>query len=222
MGLFSFLFKRKKVSDKHINSSQKKNSHNINESSIKTNKNDSGEISSLRAELSGFYPSYISSVKFKVEKNKRINLKTGHPLSTNKQIIKSYNLLKQVNASISHTRASTWEDKQLDYILPLYNRGDLFYKLGEWEKAEAEWFQLVYLMPHAINKLSIMYRKEKRYKDVVKITEEASKSTIMPKLYDPISSEDVAIAEADYEKHVKVDKSILSSDSFKALRGYVK
>ncbi len=217
MGLFSFLFKRKKVSDKPINSSQKKNSHNINESNIKTNKNDSGEISSLRAELSGFYPSYISSVKFKVEKNKRINLKTGHPLSTNKQIINSYR-----NATIRYAKASTWEDKQLDYILPLYNRGDLFYKLGEWEKAEAEWFQLVYLMPHAINKLSIMYRKEKRYKDVVKITEEASKSTIMPKLYDPISSEDVAIAEADYEKHVKVDKSILSSDSFKALRGYVK
>lgn len=217
MRLFNFLFKRKKISDKNINRPQKKDSHHVNESNIKTNKNNSKATSTLKAELSGYYPSYITSVKFKVEKNKRINLKTGHPLSTNKQIIKAYH-----NATTQYAKASSWEDTQLDYILPIYDRGDLFYKLGEWDKAEKEWFKLVYLMPHAINKLSIMYRKEKRYKDVVKIVKEASKSTIIPKLYNSISSEDIAIAEANYEKHSKIDKSILKLDSFKMLRGYVK
>lgn len=76
-------------------------------------------------------------------------------------------------------------------------------------------------MPHAIYRLSVMYKKEKRYKDIVKITEEASKSLIMFRLYhDPISSKDVIKAKENYEKHSKVDKSVLTLESFKKLRGY--
>lgn len=180
------------------------------------------EQSTLKNELPGNYPSYITSIQFEIVNNKRINLKTGHPLSTNKQIVNSYNLLKQMNTPLSGFQSQTWENKQLDYILPIYSRGDLFYKLGEWEKAEIEWFRLIYLMPEAIYRLSIMYRKEKRFKDVILITEEASKSHIIPKLYASIDPEDIAKAKINYQKHKEIDVSTLLLDDFKSLKGYVK
>lgn len=55
-------------------------------------------------------------------------------------------------------------------ILYHYNYGDYLYKNGEWSEAEKEWLSIIKDMyNNASVKLSILYRKQKRYKDDVDI-----------------------------------------------------
>lgn len=58
----------------------------------------------------------------------------------------------------------------LSKILYHYHYGDYLYKNGEWSEAEKEWLLIVKDMyNNASIKLSILYRKQKRYKDDVDI-----------------------------------------------------
>lgn len=179
------------------------------------------------ATLNKKLPKYITSVKIKVVGKKRLNAKTNYPVSTDKQILNSYEQLKMIK-SITAPNPETLkyydaddirQNKLLDYVLPRFDKGLLLYRLGKWDEAEKEWIKLIYLMPHAIDKLGIMYRKEKRFYDVVLITKEASKSKTIPYLYATnITNEDITKAVNNYEKHKSSDKSILKSEDFKGLK----
>lgn len=173
-------------------------------------------------------PSYITSIKIKILGKKRLNVKTGHPVSTDKQIISAYEALISIQdkpqndpEALKYMDPETLQqDMLLDYILPRFYKGLLFYRSGQWNEAEKEWLKLIYLMPYAIDKLAILYRKEKRYYDIVLIIEEASKSKTIPYLYNrKFTNEDIAKAVNDYKKHQVQDVSCLSENDFKKIKG---
>lgn len=173
-------------------------------------------------------PSYITSIKIKVLGRKRWNIKTGHPVSTDKQIISAYEALLSIQdkpqndpEALKYMDPETLQqDMLLDYILPRFYKGLLFYRSGQWNEAEKEWLKLIYLMPYAIDKLAILYRKEKRYYDIVLITKEATKSKTIPYLYNrKFTNEDIAKAINDYKKHQVQDVSCLSENDFKKIKG---
>lgn len=64
------------------------------------------------------------------------------------------------------------------YVLPIYHYADLLYKKGEWIQAEDQWLSILPKMPnHVGEKLAIMYRKEKRYRNEVEVINAAIKYT---------------------------------------------
>lgn len=199
-------------------------------SHIKSNKIQNRNLyySYIGATLKNNLPSYITSIKIKILGKKRLNAKTGHPVSTDKQIISAYEALLSIQdkpqndpEALKYMDPETLQqDMLLDYILPRFYKGLLFYRSGQWNEAEKEWLKLIYLMPYAIDKLAILYRKEKRYYDIVLIIEEASKSKTIPYLYNrKFTNEDIAKAVSDYKKHQVQDVSCLSENDFKKIKG---
>ncbi|MFY0445915.1 hypothetical protein ACOMNI_06155 [Lactobacillus gasseri] len=179
------------------------------------------------ATLKSDLPSYITSIKIKVLGKKRVNVETGYPVSTDKQIVSTYDSLiliqdkSQSNPELLKYMdpGTLQKDMLLDYILPRFEKGLLSYRLGQWDKAEKEWLKLIYLMPHAIDKLGILYRKEKRYYDIVLITREATKSKAMSYLYNKtFTKKDIAKAMTEYKKHQLHDLSCLSENDLKNIK----
>lgn len=217
--LYNKVYNAATVDSRKIGKIEKNTSSNQSESSP--------TLTYVGATLNKKLPKYITSVKIKVVGKKRLNAETNYPVSTDKQILNSYEQLKLIkNTPKSDPEILKYFDadeirknRLLDYILPHFEKGLLLYRLGKWDAAEKEWIKLIYLMPHAIDKLGIMYRKEKRFYDVVLINEEASKSKTIPYLYATnITSEDITKAVNNYEKHKSSDKSILKSEDFKGLK----
>lgn len=113
------------------------------------------------------------------EKFKKIRKKnaTNSKSKRNNEVKK----IKTSDSSIKHAyslykdsqkRYNEFPNDKLNEILYHYYYGDYLYKNGEWSKAEKEWLCIVKEMyNNASKKLSILYRKQKRYKDDVEILE---------------------------------------------------
>ena len=129
---------------------------------------------------------YVANKK-KTTTKKRINPKTGYPMSTDKQIKNAYQNYRdvskpsQINEYMSENQIR--KQKQLDFILLHFFKGDWYYKRGEWDKAEREWLKIYTLMPHAACKLAIMYRKQSRNEDELSVLNKANNSKEMQELY---------------------------------------
>ena len=90
--------------------------------------------------------------------------------------------------------------------------------MGEWDKAEKQWLKLVYLYPKAVKKLGILYRKEKRYKDVMMVNYQASLSGTISTFYPKDTLPTFEKAQDDYEKHKNKDESKLDIKIFDSFR----
>lgn len=204
MGLFN-LFKKKKYSpEKHLN--------------IQERENQSQRYLDIEQYLS-------KKVKTKTEGNKKINLRTGYPLAKSSAINKS---IADAKALLSYPEDDYKEDAKYDkpgakttvssYLLsiylPYYFAGIAAYKNGDWDIAEKWWLSVLDI--HCITpaqKLEIMYRKQKRYKDIAKMYE---KAYAYSKYYLKVSGQDFTeelkelknTAEEDALKHSTVDNSI--------------
>lgn len=148
--------------------------------------------------------------------SKAINPKTGFPMAKESSI----NRAREAYESVINTpnRESTGntelnhERQIIDQVLPHFSLGDLYYKEGEWYKAEQEWISVVKLMGALPSeKLAIMYHKQKRYKDEISILTDGLKYSVGNKVY-PLSekqnySQKITKAVNYLEKHSDQDKS---------------
>lgn len=83
-----------------------------------------------------------------------------------------------------------------------------------------EWLKLIYLMPKAIRRLAVLYKKEKRYRDIIEIYKESSKSIFIARYYrgNEISLNEMVAAKINYTNHVIEDVSLLSDYDFNRLK----
>ena len=163
-----------------------------------------------------FFNLFKSKEKSGSTNKKRINEKTGYQMSTDKQINvakEKVELLKKYKPVDNEffTDEMRYSNKVIDFVLPHYNKGDYYYKTGEWDKAENEWLMILKLMGHFPTiKLAIMYRKQKRFSDEVELLKlsqiYARKNTVYPGT--KVINERIPKAEKFREKHINEDKSI--------------
>ncbi len=94
---------------------------------------------------------------------KTINGRTGYPMSTEKSIRGAQEQLELLKET--QNLNSKMSDTDLKYF-----EGDLFYKKGDWDKAEKAWLISINSMPDISGeKLAIMYRKQKKYNSEIEI-----------------------------------------------------
>ncbi|UXC64326.1 TerB N-terminal domain-containing protein [Ligilactobacillus agilis] len=160
---------------------------------------------------------------------KEINVRTGYPVATQNSINNTKQALTDStknntfdkNKALSIARSSVNKNGALNmlerYRFFLYDetflKGELAYKYGDWDEAEKLWLTLVELSPTQVcEKLSIMYRKQKRYSDEVYILQNGIdlwKDSIF-NVYNG-STEDLEVrlkkASTFYTKHTASDKS---------------
>lgn len=117
---------------------------------------------------------------------RRINSRTGYPMSTEKQINKARENLKFVtdNTSTAYDQAISVltengidnrsdKEKLHDYMINKFGKlinltkakAELAYKLGEWDTSENQYIKIFYLDVLIAEKLRIIYQKEKRFND---------------------------------------------------------
>lgn len=98
------------------------------------------------------------------------------------------------------------EFQVISRVLPIFHKADLFYKEGQWIQAEDLWLKILKDMPnHAGQKLAILYRKEKRYRDendVINAAENYARTAIS--LY---ANVDRLLARKDTSHKLEVTKS---------------
>lgn len=161
--------------------------------------------------INEIFDKYNVSVKSGLLKNgsaRLFNAETNKPISTDKQIISAYeNYIETLK--YKENPIVTKDDEILNYILPIFSLGILYYRLGKWDNAENEWLKLVGLMPHVVDKLCILYRKEKRYLDVIYVLYKAnSNENNFIDLYKPVNYKDSIINAIElYKKHINDDES---------------
>lgn len=125
------------------------------------------------------------------------NPNTGFPMAKESAIQRARKLYEQTvsisNYKPSGNRQLDFEMGVIDEVLPHYHLGDLYYKEGEWAKAENEWLSIVKKMGWLpSNKLAVMYHKEKRFKDEISILKDGYKYSMHNKVY-PISDKDLVL-----------------------------
>ena len=159
--------------------------------------------------------------------NRRINKKTGYPMSTDEQIKLAKLQIDLSDSALNNPQKYkniTDNHKQLDFIVSFssntYYLGNYFYKCGDWDRAEMEWLKLIYLMPKAIRSLAILYKKEKRYQDIIEVYKESLHSVFIDKYYkgNEISLGEIALIKKYYNSHVAEDVSSLSKNDFDHLK----
>lgn len=147
--------------------------------------------------------------------SKRLNPNTGYPISTDKSIKTAKEMYESVlnvkhDYSMYNDPQFIHERKVSDIVLPHYSLGDLYYKQGEWDKAEQEWLSIVKLMGENVTtRLAIMYHKENRFKDEISIIEDGIQYGINNAFY-PWSgklNDRLSKATASFDRNVKKDKS---------------
>lgn len=172
----------------------------------------------LKNKIQDTKPVVVSLVKVDPNKakktNQEINVKTGWPMakeSAIKRAIESYNDLKNLplhkptgNKKFDHEMAIS------EKVLPHYHRGDIYYKKGEWEKAEKEWVSILKDMGSSpATKLAIMYRKQNRLQDEINVLKagiELSKvNTVYPGSID--LEKRLEAAKKYYSNHLHDDQS---------------
>lgn len=147
--------------------------------------------------------------------SRRINPNTGHPMSTDKSIQTAKEMYESTlnikhDYSIYNDPKIIHDDKVLDRVLPHYFLGDLFYKQGEWDRAEKEWLSIVKLMSEkAATKLAIMYHKENRFKDEISIIKDGIQYGTNNTVYSLSGKLDVRLSKAttSFDRNVTRDKS---------------
>ena len=152
---------------------------------------------------------------------KNINVSTGWPMakqsSIDREIINYKEILRFSKTEkpviydtdsdeIKKSKLRFYEEqKDLEKFLPAYQRGLIAYKRGEWEKAEKLWMPLMEFNPSVITeKMAIMLRKEKRFKDEIYVIKLGIKylNKDDSKLVDRLSK-----AETFYSNHKDQDES---------------
>ncbi|WP_076459435.1 tetratricopeptide repeat protein [Limosilactobacillus caccae] len=123
---------------------------------------------------------YISEKPEIIVKDKKIiNVRTGYPLAKQSSIETS---IMQFQENLTMPEQNYVEMAQYGYFdtavenyfiatyLPYYFAGIVAYKRGDWDRAEAWWLSVLNLRPLTVSqKLAIMYRKQKRFEDVVRM-----------------------------------------------------
>lgn len=168
--------------------------------------------------------------KKKIAKPKRINSKTGYPMSTDKQIKNATEQLEltrkflknnQTNPYKSRNSQEKIEDWFWNNSAEKMDNADLEYKKGEWDKAEKLWLACVAINYRAANRLRIMYQKEHRFNDAVQIIDFAIDSPVLRKVnndsYVTDFKKKLETAEQKSMKHENEDQSKLSKEDFEKL-----
>ena len=168
--------------------------------------------------------------KKKIAKPKRINSKTGYPMSTDKQIRNATEQLKltrkflknnQISSYSSRSSQEKMEDLVWNNSAEKMDSADLEYKKGEWDKAEKLWLTCVAINYRAANRLRIMYQKEHRFNDAVQIIDFAIDSPVLRKVnndsYVTDFKKKLETAEQKSMKHENEDQSKLSEEDLKKL-----
>lgn len=168
--------------------------------------------------------------KKKIAKPKRINSKTGYPMSTDKQIKNATEQLKltrkflknnQISSYSSRSSREKMEDLVWNNSAEKMDNADLEYKKGEWDKAETLWLACVAINYRAANRLRIMYQKEHRFNDAVQIIDFAVDSPVLRKInndsYITDFKKKLETAEQKSMKHENEDQSKLSEEDFEKL-----
>ena len=168
--------------------------------------------------------------KKKIAKPKRINSKTGYPMSTDKQIRNATEQLKltrkflknnQISSYSSRSSQEKMEDLVWNNSAEKMDSADLEYKKGEWDKAEKLWLTCVAINYRAANRLRIMYQKEHRFNDAVQIIDFAVDSPVLRKInsdsYITDFKKKLETAEQKSMKHENEDQSKLSEEDLKKL-----
>lgn len=168
--------------------------------------------------------------KKKIAKPKRINSKTGYPMSTDKQIRNATEQLKltrkflknnQISSYSSRSSQEKMEDLVWNNSAEKMDSADLEYKKGEWDKAEKLWLTCVAINYRAANRLRIMYQKEHRFNDAVQIIDFAVDSPVLRKInndsYITDFKKKLETAEQKSMKHENKDQSKLSEEDLKKL-----
>lgn len=168
--------------------------------------------------------------KKKIAKPKRINSKTGYPMSTDKQIRNATEQLKLTRKFLKNNHISSYssrssQEKMEDLVwnnsAEKMDSADLEYKKGEWDKAEKLWLTCVAINYRAANRLRIMYQKEHRFNDAVQIIDFAVDSPVLRKInndsYITDFKKKLETAEQKSMKHENEDQSKLSEEDLKKL-----
>lgn len=168
--------------------------------------------------------------KKKIAKPKRINFKTGYPMSTDKQIRNATEQLKLTRKFLKNNHISSYssrssQEKMEDLVwnnsAEKMDSADLEYKKGEWDKAEKLWLTCVAINYRAANRLRIMYQKEHRFNDAVQIIDFAVDSPVLRKINNDSYITDfknkLETAEQKSMKHENEDQSKLSEEDLKKL-----
>lgn len=184
-------------------------------STVKTIRRDGRYVEKDELEPSDYSGHFSVSATIDESTGKITNNETGHPCSPQEQIDKANN---SYSISISPHWQYDYADELKDYIQPRYRLGILLYKMGEWDKAEKQWLKLIYLYPKAVKKLGVLYRKEKRYKDVMMVNYQAALSGTIPAFYPNDTLPTFEKAQDDYEKHKNKDQSKLDIKIFDSFR----
>ncbi|GAA0039330.1 TerB N-terminal domain-containing protein [Lactobacillus amylovorus] len=168
--------------------------------------------------------------KKKIAKPKRINSKTGYPMSTDKQIKNATEQLKLTRKFLKNNQISSYssrnsQEKMEDLVwnnsAEKMDSADLEYKKGEWDKAEKLWLTCVAINYRAANRLRIMYQKEHRFNDAVQIIDFAVDSPVLRKInndsYITDFKKKLKTAEQKSMKHENEDQSKLSEEDLTKL-----
>lgn len=168
--------------------------------------------------------------KKKIAKPKRINSKTGYPMSTDKQIRNATEQLKLTRKFLKNNQTNPYklrnsqekiEDLVWNNSAEKMDNADLEYKKGEWDKAEKLWLTCVAINYRAANRLRIMYQKEHRFNDAVQIIDFAIDSPVLRKVnndsYVTDFKKKLETAEQKSMKHENEDQSKLSEEDFEKL-----
>ena len=168
--------------------------------------------------------------KKKIAKPKRINSKTGYPMSTDKQIRNATEQLKLTRKFLKNNHISSYssrssQEKMEDLVwnnsAEKMDSADLEYKKGEWDKAEKLWLTCVAINYRAANRLRIMYQEEHRFNDAVQIIDFAVDSPVLRKInndsYITDFKKKLETAEQKSMKHENEDQSKLSEEDLKKL-----
>ena len=168
--------------------------------------------------------------KKRIAKPKRINSKTGYPMSTDKQIKNATEQLKLTRKFLKNNQTNPYklrnsqekiEDLVWNNSAEKMDSADLEYKKGEWDKAEKLWLTCVAINYRAANRLRIMYQKEHRFNDAVQIIDFAIDSPVLRKVnndsYVTDFKKKLETAEQKSMKHENEDQSKLSEEDFEKL-----
>lgn len=168
----------------HVSSNQARKSNHtdlkhIEKKSVPSKPSPKKKSYPVHRDYKELYDYLAMSPKIVKENNKLVNKRTGCPLAKQSSIELSINQFRQL---IALPKNNYFEEAENDYglfysaihsyfsdtYIPYYYIGIIAYKRGDWDKAERWWLSILNLCPCSVSKkLAIMYRKQKRFNDVV-------------------------------------------------------
>lgn len=179
--------------------------------------------------------------KYQSKSKKRINPDTGYPMSTDKQIKSAKDNIDMTKDSIDYHRRQLNDPEYLKFLpkktsaqkirdkvyydfLLKKAKAMYLYKCGKWDDAEKEWLESLFSGLDAANRLRIMYQKENRFKDAVKVMEIAWNSPLVqlmegdyPELTTAFQKQ-LKTAKNKADKKTDIDRSKLKDKDFDLLQ----